>query len=405
MSKKTILIVPLLIIVILVISACTAPAAPAAEPQVVKETVVVEVPAERPVLNVYNVAGYEDFYKARAIDAYREAFPDVEVNYVTGKWEELLSKIKAIKESGAFDDNSNDVHVIISGSDGVNAFAREGLIEATYTDFGGQIPNIANLAEPGQIMLEQWDGNAVTSHVDYYPLLMRNPNTVPDAFEDVEALKAWIIANPGHFMYSRPANSGPGRNFVLGIAAALGEDLENPAGWTTAWDYLKEIDPYITTYPGGTSPSINAFAGGEVDVIPLGWGWQADLKHFLQIPPATALDTGWTPVQIADPHGMMIAKGVNDASKEAAVNFINFVLEDSTQALMGEVVHYPATVSGWEAMPEKYQGLTAELMDGVSYPDFLAGGGFIPQPTADAMTALFDEWDAHIGAAHEYKGS
>jgi len=70
-------------------------------------------------------------------------------------------------------------------------------------------------------------------------------------------------------------------------------------------------------------------------MIPLGWGWQADLKHFLQIPVNTAVDTAWTPIQFADPHGFVIPIGVPETSLDAALKFINFELSDEVQALMG----------------------------------------------------------------------
>jgi len=410
LRKMTTPVAAVIVVIGLVMAACATPNPEVkVEEKIVKETVivekVVEVPAQKATLNLYNVAGYTDFYKARVVAAFREAYPDIEVNYVSGKWDELLSKLKVLKDGGAIAAGENEVHLIITGVDGIAAYSREGFAEEILPAFKAELPNVEKLAPPGSMYVDIWGGYAVPAHIDYYPLILRNPDVVPDPITDLDDLKNWIQAHPGRFQHGRPARSGPGRTFVLGIAAAFGEDLEKPAEWTATWDYLKEIDPYIVTYTDGTGPTIRGLAGGENDMIPLGWGWQADLKHFLQIPVNTAVDTAWTPIQFADPHGFVIPIGVPETSLDAALKFINFELSDEVQALMGEVVHYPATIAGWEAMPDKYKNLTSELMGGKAFPEFVEQSEFSPLPSAEALSTLFDEWDNRIGATHEYKGS
>ncbi len=56
-------------------------------------------------------------------------------------------------------------------------------------------------------------------------------------------------------MYARPANSGPGRTFVMGLPYLLGDkDPRDPIkGWDKTWAYLKELGEYIEYYPAGTS--------------------------------------------------------------------------------------------------------------------------------------------------------
>lgn len=420
--KRLATVPTLLVIFILVAAGCAAPTPEVREVVVTQEVEklvtqevevvvtqeverIVEVEAEKVVLNLYVDAGYADFYKARVVDGFREAYPDIELNYATAKWEELFSKLKVVQESGDMDAGETDVHLIIGGGgSALPAYIKAGLVQEILPKYEAELPNVEKLAPPAQIYLEPWEGYGVPAHVDYYPLLLQNPRAVPDPISDLDSLKAWIQDNPGRFMHGRPARSGPGRTFVLGIAYALGEDLEHPETWSKTWDYLKEIDPYITTYPDGTGDTIRALAGGEVDVIPLGWGWQADLKHFMQIPPDTIVSIEWTSVQLADPHGFVIPKGVPEDSLEAALKFINFELSDEVQALMGEVVHYPATIAGWEAMPDKYKDLTTQLMGGKAFPEFVEEAEFVTLPSFDAMTTLFEEWDNRIGATHEYKG-
>ena len=47
--------------------------------------------------------------------------------------------------------------------------------------------------------------------------------------------------NPNRFMYARPANSGPGRTFLMGLPYMLGDsDPKDPMnGWDKTWAYLE----------------------------------------------------------------------------------------------------------------------------------------------------------------------
>ena len=49
--------------------------------------------------------------------------------------------------------------------------------------------------------------------------------------------------NPKKFIYARPANSGPGRTFLMGLPYLLGDtDPKDPIkGWDKTWSYLKEL--------------------------------------------------------------------------------------------------------------------------------------------------------------------
>ena len=355
-------------------------------------------PAEEVVtLHFYNVAGHEGFYVVDVMPAFMEAHPEIEVVHVRTTWSEMLSKLKVLEEAGKLEPGMNDeIHVMVIGAGDAFHFIDAGFTIPILPDHEDALPNVEGLIGIGHQYIEAWGGHGVTVHIDYYPLLLRNPDVVPEPITDVEQLKAWIMANPGRFMYGRPANSGPGRTFVWGLAAALGEDPNRPEEWVKTWEYLRAIHPYIDAYPPGTGPTIHAFAMGAVDIIPLGLGWQASLKHWWAIPPLTAVDLAWSPVVFADVHGLFIAPGVPQEVKEAALKFINFMLADETQALMGPT-HYPATLGGWEAMDENYHRVLTGLM-GRSFPDFLEEVEFVMLPPTEAMILSYDLWDEKIGA-------
>ena len=56
------------------------------------------------------------------------------------------------------------------------------------------------------------------------PDKVKQPPTTP------QELLAWAKANPKRFLYARPANSGPGRTFLMGLPYLLGDkDPKDPA--------------------------------------------------------------------------------------------------------------------------------------------------------------------------------
>ena len=85
------------------------------------------------------------------------------------------------------------------------------------------------------------------------PLLEYNPDKVKQVPTTPQELLAWSKANPNRLIYARPANSGPGRTFVMGLPYLLGDkDPKNPASWDKTWAYLKELNSCIEYYPTGT---------------------------------------------------------------------------------------------------------------------------------------------------------
>ena len=69
-------------------------------------------------------------------------------------------------------------------------------------------------------------------------------------------------------IYARPANSGPGRTFMMGLPYILGDkDPQDPAkGWDKTWAYLKELGQNIEYYPSGTGAVMKELGEGSRDM-------------------------------------------------------------------------------------------------------------------------------------------
>ena len=127
---------------------------------------------------------------------------------------------------------------------------------------------MANYQEPAAKMQDLAGDYGVT--VTYYPsgpLLEYMPDKVPNPPTTAEELLAYAKANPGKFEYARPANSGPGRTFLMGLPYILGDkDPMDPVnGWEKTWAFLKDLDKYIKTYQSGTTATMKDLANGTVE--------------------------------------------------------------------------------------------------------------------------------------------
>ena len=83
------------------------------------------------------------------------------------------------------------------------------------------------------------------------PLLEYNPDKVKQVPTTPQELLAWCKANPNRLIYARPANSGPGRTFIMGLPYMLGDkDPKDPVnGWDKTWAYLKELNSLHRVLP------------------------------------------------------------------------------------------------------------------------------------------------------------
>ena len=79
-----------------------------------------------------------------------------------------------------------------------------------------------------------------------------------------------------------------------------------------------------------------------------------------------------------------------------------FQLSDEAQVLITNTIHYPLTVSGWQASDAAMRDATTEAVVGVSFEDFIAAGNFSAVPSGQAQNRAFALWEENIGATHSF---
>ncbi|QAY69074.1 extracellular solute-binding protein [Xylanimonas protaetiae] len=233
---------------------------------------VPDKPSAPVTLNILDVAGNQKL-TGGMVDEFVKNHPDIisSVTWETGGAPDVTGVVKPQVDSGNL-----QVDLVLTGNDGLSAGIEQNLWIPIVDEFGDRLSNMKNYIDPAQKMQDLAGSDGVV--VTYYPsgpLLQYNPDVVKDVPSTPQELLDWAKANPGKFGYARPANSGPGRTFLMGLPYMLGDkDPKDPEnGWDKTWAYLKELGQYVDNYPTGTGQVITNMADGTWAMIPTTTGW------------------------------------------------------------------------------------------------------------------------------------
>lgn len=367
---------------------------------------VPDKPSEPVTLNVFDVAGNLQLTQGM-IEEFAEKNPDViaEVNFEQGPAPDLVGKITAQQDAGKV-----DIGLVLTGTDGLSAGVEEDIWVPIVSEFGDRLSNMDTYIEPAAEMqtLAQDQGVVVT----YYPsgpLLEYNPEKVPNPPTTAEELLAWAKENPGRFGYARPANSGPGRTFLMGLPYILGDkDPMDPInGWEKTWAYLAELNQYADYYPTGTTPTMKNLADGTWDIIATTTGWDINPRALGTVPNTVDVQKldGFT--WVTDAHYAVIPDGVDADTQSAVLLLIQDMLTPEQNAKAYDAGYfYPGpAVEGatLDLAPQESQDTIAEFGRD-EYADWIEDNPKALPLDAENLVAAFDKWDREIGQGKTQEG-
>jgi putative spermidine/putrescine transport system substrate-binding protein len=363
------------------------------------------VPAmpKQPVnLNILDVAGNLQLTQ-KAIDRYKQTHPDQvsKVTYTTATAPELAGKVKAQQQA-----NRLDIDLVLTGTDGLSAGISQNLWLKLLPNLGSKFEGLEqNYLPPAAKMQAQAKGQGIL--VTYYPsgpLLEYDPGRVPDPPQSAQELLAWAKAHPGRFMYAQPANSGPGRTFLMGLPYLLGD--KNPRdpvhGWDKTWSYLKELGKYVQYYPSGTKDTMSAIADGSRDIIATTTGWDINPRALGTVPKGvkvTALEgMHW----VTDAHYMVVPKGISQDKLAVVLDLMSYLLKPDQQAqAYDDGYFYPGpAVKGVSVSmaPPKSQQVIKEY-GRPEYPRLIASRPKDTPLIGQTLVDAFDKWDREVGGS------
>jgi putative spermidine/putrescine transport system substrate-binding protein len=358
---------------------------------------------DRPVtISVFDVGGALALIQ-KGFEAYRDSHPKqvAKINFVKAPAPELAGKISAQQKAGRV-----DLDLILTGSDGLAAGLEQDLWVKLLPDYADKFPDLEQRYEPAALNLFRAQGQGYGVVVAYYPsgpLLEFAPERVKDPPRTAADLLTWCKAHPNRFMYARPANSGPGRTFVMGLPYLLGDnDPKDPVnGWDNTWAYLRELNSCIEYYPGGTGVTMKEFGEGSRDIIVSTTGWDINPRFLGTVPKTAEVATLKGFHWVSDAFFMTVPKGLPDDRLAVVLDMMAFLLEPKQQALTyDEGYLYPGPAIKdvtIEMAPKESQDVIREF-GRPEYKQLIAENPIELPLQPKAMVAAFKKWDEEVGS-------
>ncbi|WP_245630319.1 extracellular solute-binding protein [Amphibacillus sediminis] len=330
----------------------------------------------------------EEFWET-VIPMFEDEHEDIDVDFVfvpsgTGG-QSTMDRILAAKESG----NDSGVDLYEGSLEDILRGKEDG--DIFYPLSSENVENLDNVQDEN---LAGANDLAVPYRASSV-VLAYNEDTVTDVPETAEELYDWIKANPGRFAYNDPSTGGAGSSFVLTtIYNQLAEDAMSIQDesimeeWDKGFDLLNELAPFMYkegVYPKKNQGTLDLLANGEVDMIPA-WSDMALEQISKGLLPESIKLKQIQPAFTGGPSYLMLADNGDEARKEAAETFLNYVLTlDVQEIVIDEMYGYPGIK--WDLLTEEAQEKFADVMDG--YRIFNGG---------DLSSKLTEQWQKEVAA-------
>ena len=360
------------------------------------------LPSSPVALNIIDVAGNLALTQ-KAIETYAAKNPKLvsKVTFAKAPAPELPGKIKAQQSA-----NRVDIDGVLTGIDTLSAGVEQKLWTQMLPDFAGKLPKLDEIYLPGAAKMQGLAANQGVCVVfcPAGPLLEYMPDKVKTPPTTAAELMEWAKANPNRFMYARPANSGPGRIFMMGLPYLLGD--KNPAdpkdGWDKTWEYLRALGEHIEYYPAGTGVLMKELGEGSRDMVPTQMGWDINPRA-LGVVPKEAKTVAFKGLHwILDAHYLCIPKGVAPEKVAVLVDLLAYLLTPEAQATTYDKGYFypgPARKDVTLAMaPQESQDIIKEF-GRPEYEKLIADHPQELPLTPDKLVYAFSRWDEHVGGA------
>jgi len=352
-------------------------------------------------LNIVDVAGNLALTQ-KAFEAYRAAKPNLvsKITFTKAPSPELPGKIKAQQDAGRV-----DIDMVLTGTDALAAGIDQKLWVDLVGGHGSALPRLGDILLPPAVKMQELaKGQGVA--ICYYPsgpLLEYMPDRVKTVPATAEDLLAWAKANPNKFLYARPANSGPGRTFLMGLPYILGDkDPKDPIkGWDKTWAYLKELGRSIEYYPSGTGATMKELGEGSRDIIVTTTGWDINPRVLGVVPKEAKIGTLKGFHWVVDAHYICVPKGLSNDKLAVLIDLINFMLTKTAQAFTYDEGYFypgPAVKDVPLSMAPAESQKAIEAFGRSEYEALIANNPTEIPLDSDQLVLAFRRWDEEIGS-------
>ena len=364
------------------------------------------LPKSPVALNVIDVGGALALVQ-KPIENFRREKPNLasRISFTKAPAPELPAKLKAQQDAGRV-----DIDLMLGGLDALSAGIEQGLWTPLYPRYAAALPNPEQILLPAALDMHNL-GQGFGMCMVYYPsgpLLEYMPAKVKTPPTTAQELLDYTRQNPNRFLYARPANSGPGRTWLMGLPYLLGDaDPKEPMrGWEKTWAYLKELGQNIEYYPTGTGVTMKELGEGTRDMIVSTTGWDINPRVLGIVPKEAEVAALKGFHWVSDAQYMAIPKGVSDEKLGVLLELIKFVMSPAQQAYtFDEGYFYPGPAAKdvtLDMAPPESQAAIKEY-GRPQYAGWIADNPIEVPLAPERMVAAFRRWDQEIGSAAKRK--
>ena len=352
-------------------------------------------------INIVDVAGNLALTQD-AIQNFANKNPSLvaKVNFTKAPAPELPGKLKAMQSAGR-----SDIDLVLTGTDFLAAGIEQGLLLKVLPDHAAKFPNLMQNYQPAAAKMQELAGNygIEVAFMPAGPLVEYNPDKVKQVPTTPQELLAWCKANPNRLIYARPANSGPGRTFVMGLPYILGDkDPKSPASWDKTWAYLKDLNSCIEYYPSGTGAVMKELGEGSRDMTVTMTGWDLNPRILGIVPKSFKVAPFQHMTWVNDAHFMVIPKGVPADRINVILDLMAYMLKPEAQALTYDKGYFypgPAVKDVPLSMAPKESQDAIKEFGRPEYDKWLKEFPHTQSLEAKGQVEMFKIWDEKVGAS------
>ena len=382
----------------LLATACGAPSSGSEPSKSLSGSDVPAKPSKAVSLNILDVAGNKQLTE-KIFDSFVKDHPDIisNVTWETAGAPDMAGKVKAQQQAGNL-----KIDMVLTGTDGLAAGISQSLFTPVASSFKDRLSNMANYQDPAAAMQKLAQDQAV--ELTYYPsgpLLEYNPDKVPNPPTTADELLAWTKEHPGKFGYAQPANSGPGRTFLMGLPYILGDkDPKDPVnGWSKTWSYLKDLNQNISSYPTGTGVTMNNLKNGTWDMAVSTTGWDINPRALNQVPSNFKVQAlkGFT--WVTDAQYAAVPKGVSADKMSAILQVLQYALTPEQQAKTFDTGYFypgPAVKDVSISMAPQESQDVIQKYGRPEYDKLIADNPKATPIDAASLVTAFSTWDSQV---------
>ncbi|MEO8977340.1 MAG: extracellular solute-binding protein [Casimicrobiaceae bacterium] len=358
------------------------------------------MPKSPVTLNIVDVAGQLALTQS-ALEAYRDAHPQLvsKITFTKATAPELPGKLKAMQGAGR-----SDIDLVLTGTDALAAGIDQGLWIPIFPQYAKSFPGFPGTLIPAAAKMQELASNqgVIVVFSPSGPLMEYNPDKVKTPPTTAQELLAWCKANPNRLIYARPANSGPGRTFLMGLPYILGDkNPKDPATWDKTWAYLQELNTCIEYYPTGTGAVMKELGEGSRDMTVVQAGWDLNPRITGIVPKSFKVLPFKGMTWVNDAQYMAIPKGVAPEKVAVLLDLMAYMLTPAAQATTYDKGYFypgPAVNNVPLSMAPKASQDAINEFGRKEYDVWLKEFPQTQSLPPDAQVKAFAIWDEKVGA-------